>query len=165
MVIQEGVAALRVAPHEHNWLVGTTAMVAVPPAAGMAVVDGVSVKKHSAGAWLIAISWPATVTTPVRTTGSGLAATVNVTDPWPVPEDGVSVIHGAAGLTVAVQGQAAALGTTWIVPLAPCDGAPGVDEVTVNWQTIPSCVTVSSSSLVAVIRPTRGVRPGLAATV
>src|SRR5262245_12401852 len=107
-------------------------MVAVPPAAGIDVVDGVSVKKHSAGACVIAISCPATVTTPVRTTGSGFAATVNATDPCPVPDGGVIVIHGAAGLTVAVHGQAAALGAIWIVPLPPLDATPVVDGVSVN---------------------------------
>ena len=104
-------------------------MVAVPPAAGMDVVDGVSVKKHSAGACVIAMSCPATVTTPVRATGSGFVAIVNATDPSPVPDGGVSVIHGAAGLTLAVQGQAAALGTTWIVPLPPLDAVPVVDDL------------------------------------
>src|SRR5688572_23364332 len=73
----------------------TTATVPVPPASGNAVCEGVTVYEHGAAACVIVISRPATVRTPVRATGTVLAATVKLTAPLPVPPGGgVIVIHG-----------------------------------------------------------------------
>ena len=70
--------------------------------------------EHPPASWVIPIAWPATVTIPVRTAGSSLAATVNAALPLPVPPAGaVTAIHGT--VDVAPQAHAACVATPTVV--------------------------------------------------
>jgi hypothetical protein len=65
---------------------------------------GESVRVHAMPDWVTVTVWPAIVTVPVRVTMSGLLATLNDTDPAPVPlaPDAI-VIHGTELLAVHAQ--------------------------------------------------------------
>jgi hypothetical protein len=98
-----------------------TATLPLPPGAAIEASGGAIVYVHGTGAaaWFTVNVWPAMVSVPVRALPV-LAATVNATEPFPVPTaPAVTATHGT--LLVAVQSQPAAV-VTATLPLPPGAG-------------------------------------------
>jgi hypothetical protein len=136
----------------------TVIVEAVVPAATDSSV-GEAVKVQATPAWVTVTDRPATVTVAARAPALGLAATAIVTTPSPLPDAGLTVIHGA--VVDADQPQPAEVVTlTLEVPAsAATDSVVGA---TVNVQDEPDWVTVTASPA-TVTMPVRALAPVLAA--
>jgi hypothetical protein len=112
---------------------------AVPPAAGSVSAVGEAVKVHAAPACVTVTVRPATVTVPVRELDVVLAATVSVTDPFPVPDAGLTVIQAVPLEAVHAQLAAVATATDALPAPAATDSVAGEAEKVqpprsmVNW--------------------------------
>jgi hypothetical protein len=121
-------------------LAAVTDTVALSPAAGEFQLTGEMEKVQGTPAWVTVKVWPATVSVPVRDDVEVLAATVNATEPLPLPDAPlVTVIHAA--LLLAVQAQPLVV-VTAIVELSPAAGEFQLAGAIENVQGAPAWVTV-----------------------
>jgi hypothetical protein len=138
-----------------------TATLEVPASASTDSVVGAAENVHARPAWVIVTVCPATVTVPVRALVSGLAATVSVTGPPPLPDAGLTVIQGAALDAVQPQPEGAVTVTVEAPPPAATENVVGAAE---NVHATPACVTVTDCPATVTV-PVREPAPALAAIV
>jgi hypothetical protein len=154
-------AALLVDVQAHP-VAAVTVIVPVPVEAPTLAEAEAIVGAQGAPAWVTVNVLPPIVSVPVRGLVVGFAATLYVTDPFPLPVAPALMVIQAT-LLVAVHAQPAAA-VTVTVPLPPAavafaDGAPIVGA-----HGVPACVTVKVAPAIVSV-PVRLVVPAFAATV
>jgi hypothetical protein len=92
-----------------------------------------SVYEQAIAPWVTVTEMPATKMVPVRTAPVVFAATLYVTDPFPIPLFGPTVTHGSADPVSQLQEDAA---VTWREPVFPAPSAVTVLALTVRRQPV-----------------------------
>ncbi len=115
--------ALDDAVHPHP-LAAVTWTAMVPPAASMLCCSGAILNEHAAD-WVTVNGWPAMVIVPVREPPPDIGATLNPTDPLPLPV-APAVIESQSALLEAVHAQPAPA-VTVTVEAPPADGKLWLD--------------------------------------
>jgi hypothetical protein len=130
-----------------------------PPDASTFSEFGAMLNEHAA-AWLTVKVWPAIVKVPVRA-APAFGATLNATDPFPLPDAPLVIVSqsGFAVVTVQVQPFAA---TTFTLPAPPLEPTAWLLDEIVGLQPFP-CETVNVCPAIVNV-PVRGA-PALAATL
>lgn len=151
--------ALSVAVHPQP-VAAVTVTVALVADAPRLAEAGANVGAHGAPAWVTVNVLPPIVSVPVRGVVVGLAVTLNVTDPLPVPVDPALIVIQPA-LLVALQPQAAVTAT---VPLPAVDVMFVEAGEIVGTHGVPAWLTVNVEPAIVNV-PVRLVVAPLAATV
>jgi hypothetical protein len=126
-----------VQPHSDGLVTITDVLPAPAPADS---VVGETENVQPMPACVTVTDWPATVAVPVRGLAPVLAAYVSVTDPFPLPDAGLTTIHAVPLDAVQPQPAGAVTATLAVPASAPADSVAGEAE---NVQSTPACVTVT----------------------
>ena len=120
------------AVHAQLASVAETDRAAVPPAAGAFRVDGLTLNRHGAGSWETVSCWLLTFSAPLLARGAGLASTVKLRVPVPVPCAGdARLIHDACVEADQLHSRAASMVA---LPLPPDGPKAPVNPFTEIWH-------------------------------